>query len=53
MDDENQLLRVSQVAKILNVSPATIYTLGGTGEVSLLQIHRGHQGKAIGSDGMV
>lgn len=26
MDDENQLLRVSQVAKILNVSPATIYT---------------------------
>ncbi len=26
MDNESELLRVSQVAKILNVSPATIYT---------------------------
>ena len=26
MDNESELLRVSQVAKLINVSPATVYT---------------------------
>ena len=26
MDNENELLRVSEVAKLINVSPATVYT---------------------------
>jgi excisionase family DNA binding protein len=32
MDNESELLRVSEVAKLINVSPATIYTWVGQGK---------------------